>query len=210
LIRFFINFSIKQGDKVKGNRSLTRNEIRAILKVKGVSSRDKGLFVLMLNTAMRISETLSLKIGDVSDKHGNIFSFLELRAKNTKTHQGASIPINSSARKALAKHVKKLLAMGLGVKDSLFGGRKFGYKTNITRQTAHKIFKKLYQLAGVSGGKLACHATRKTAVAAVYHKTKDLLLVKTILRHNSIVSTMSYLQSAMQSVQRAIMDLNFT
>jgi len=205
-----IKFSIKQGNKVKGNRSLTRNEVRGILKIKELNQRDKALFVLMLNTGMRISETLSLKIGDVCDKHGNIHNFLELQAQNTKTHKGASIPINSSARKALATHVKKLLALGLSAKDALFGGRKAGYKIRITRQTAHTIFKRLYQLAGVSGGKLACHATRKTVAAELYRKTKDLLLVKTILRHNSIVSTMSYLQSAMQSVQNAIMDLNFT
>jgi integrase len=195
---------------MKGNRSLTRDEVRRISNLKECSSRDKALFVLMLNTAMRISETLSLKIKDVANFRGVIHPFLELQARNTKTRQGASIHLNSTARQALAIHVKSLLAKGLGLDDALFGGRKGQYKTSITRITAHNIFQKIYEMARVKGGKLATHAPRKTAAQFMYEATKNLMTVQFALRHSSINSTMCYLQGCLENVNNAFKNLRFT
>jgi len=195
---------------MKGNRALSRYEVKGIMNLTGIEIRDKALFVLMINTAMRISETLSLRIGDVANKAGNIHGYLTLQAKNTKTHKGASIALNSTARKYLQAHIKKLLARGLSLNDAVFGGRTNQYKKPISRQAAYNIFKKLYEFAGITGGKLACHAPRKTAAAEIYSKTKDLLVCKAVLRHSNIASTMAYLESCLFAVNQAFLSLDYS
>jgi len=167
---------------MKGCRSLNKGEIKAIMELKGISARDRAMFILQLNTGCRIGEILSLRIKDVANKNGFIFSSFELKAKNVKTRRGASIVINNTAKTALGRHVRILLA---------------------------QIYKNLFEMAQVYGGRLATHCCRKSFAAAVYSQSKDILLVKTLLRHANISSSLSYLESALQSVKDAVLTLKF-
>jgi len=195
---------------MKGNRSLTRKEIISVVNNSDISNRDSAIFVLLVNSGMRISEALSLKIKDVSTKFAKIHSSVYLEARNTKTHEGSNITLNSSAKKALQSHVKDLLKKGLGVNDALFGGRKGGFKKAISRVQAHRIFKAIFESCGITGGKLATHVGRKTFSSRVYEATgHDLVATKSLLRHRSIQSTLSYLESALASLQQAVLNLEY-
>jgi len=195
---------------MKGCRALTRNEIRNLVTIKDISARDKALFTLQLNTGCRVGEILSLQLKDVCSKFGVVYGSFELKARHTKTRHGGSITINSTAKKVLQQHCKKLIASGFKMTDSLFPSRQGRYGKTITRQRASQIYKTLFELAGIAGGKLNTHSMRKTFIGQIYGKTKDILLCKTLLRHANIASTFSYLESAMITVRQAVLDLNFS
>jgi len=66
--------------------------------------RDEALFVFGINTALRISDLLSLKVGSVADDSGNVLRAVVLHEQKTgKTKQ---FPINESAKRALATYLK--------------------------------------------------------------------------------------------------------
>jgi len=194
---------------MKGCRSLNKNEIKAIMELKGIAARDRAMFILQLNTGCRIGEILSLRIKDVANKNGFIFSSFELKAKNVKTRRGASIVINNTAKSALSRHVRILLSKGYSMDSALFPSRQGRFGTGITRARAAQIYKNLFEMAQVYGGRLATHCCRKSFSAAVYSQSKDILLVKTLLRHANISSSLSYLESALQSVKDAVLTLKF-
>jgi site-specific recombinase XerD len=98
---------------------------------------------------------------------------------------------------------------GLSIDNALFSGRQNAQRIAITRQRAHQIYVQIFEMAHVVGGKLGTHACRKSFAAFIYGKSKDILLVKTLLRHSSINSTFSYLESALESVKTAVMQLSF-
>ena len=194
---------------MKGCRALNNFEVKNLMTLKGVSPRDKAMFVLQLNTGMRIGEVLSLKLGDVCNKFGVVFGSFELKSKNTKTKHGGSLVINSTAKKALQKHCRILVAKGHRLNDALFPSRQGKFGSSVGRQRASQIYKILFELAGIVGGKLGTHCARKTFIGQIYSKTKDLLLCKTLLRHSSIATTCLYLESAMSQVRDAVMQLEF-
>ena len=194
---------------MKGCRAITRDEVRSLVALKGVKSRDKALFTLQMNTGLRIGEVLSLSLKDVCNKFGNVYGSFELKSKNTKTRHGGSITLNSTARKTLQIHCKKMIAQGFNLDCAVFTGNQGKYGKSICRQRASQIYKALFAMAEIAGGKLNTHSFRKTFIGNIYDKTKDLLLCKTLLRHANIASTLSYLESAMSSVRNAVLELDF-
>lgn len=195
---------------MKGARSLNRSEIISVVNNKEIIARDKALFVLMINTGMRVGEALSLTIKDVSTKFAKIHSSIYLQAKNTKTHQGSNLTINSSAKKALQSHVKDLLGKGLNLNSPLFGGRTNSFRKAISRTAGANIFKKIFEICEITGGKLSTHVGRKTFASRVYAQTgNDLVATKTLLRHRSIQSTLSYLESALATLTKTVEELAY-
>ncbi|MBU0513860.1 MAG: tyrosine-type recombinase/integrase [Proteobacteria bacterium] len=72
--------------------------IRSMLKTKG-HPRDYLLFVLGINFALRISDLLSLKVGDVLDEAYEVQPHFTIR--EGKTNRDAKVTINQNARDAL-------------------------------------------------------------------------------------------------------------
>lgn len=72
--------------------------IRSMLKADG-RPRDYLLFVLGINFALRISDLLSLKVGDVLDRSYEVRQHFILR--ESKTNKEKKVTINRSARQAL-------------------------------------------------------------------------------------------------------------
>jgi site-specific recombinase XerD len=82
---------------MKGARPLNRENMKAVLKATN-SIREKALLTIGFCTGYRISELLSLTIGDVSTD-GVIHSHVTVRAANTKTKVGRTVLLNSDAER---------------------------------------------------------------------------------------------------------------
>ena len=75
--------------------------IKKLLKQQ--SLRDYCLFVLGINSGLRISDLLKLKISDISDK-GKIKDRIRLREK--KTNKFKDFPLSNSTKSALKEYLK--------------------------------------------------------------------------------------------------------
>lgn len=193
---------------MKGCRPLTRQQVKAVLKVTD-SIREKALLTLGFATGFRISELLSLKVRDICTD-GVIHTHVSVKAANTKTKIGRTVFLNADAKKTLEALVEWLKAKGLDDASPLFVSRKQhnGYMA-ITRQQAHRLIKALFAQVGELGN-VATHTLRKTFAQSIYDATGGKLeKVQLALGHKSIGSTISYLQIGSDDIEQAIAAMEF-
>ena len=190
---------------MKGCRPLTDPEIAAV-KESFIRTRDKALFILGLKTGLRISELLSLKVGDVY-QYGRVVDSVYVERKYMKKKvEGRSIPLHQEGKEALMRWIMELEKLGKSDPNSpLFKSRK-GHGS-INRVQAFRVFKEVYEANGLIG-KLGTHAMRKTFADRIYERLgRDLIKVQRALGHKAITSTVSYLSFREEEITEAILSI---
>jgi integrase len=155
----------------------------ALVKDAFTRSRDKPLFILGLKTGLRISELLSLKLGEVY-QHGRLGDVVYVERKHMKKEvEGRAIPLHQEAKVALSVWIKELETAGKADPSSpLFRSRK-GQRA-ITRVQAFRVLTEVYEANGLMG-KLGTHSMRKTFADRIYERLgRDLIKVQRALGHN--------------------------
>lgn len=187
---------------MKGSRPMTDAEVRIVADVLG--HRDRALFLLGVAAGFRISELLSLRVGDV-EQHGRVVEAVSVARRNMKgSKAGRTVPLAPIAREAVASWLAVLRTdCPLLPKDGpLFASRKGG---TISRVQAWRTLSRAYAVAGMTG-KLGTHAMRKTFAGRVYDALgRDLVRTQAALGHRSVNSTVSYLSFAQSEVNAAIL-----
>lgn len=183
---------------MKGCRPLTDPEIAAVLEQLAKTlnpARDRCLFYLGVNTGFRISELLSLRLGDVWQNGKLAEEIAVARRYMKKKTEGRSVPLyNEAARAALDLWVKELLAEKRGPETFLFISRE-GENRHIDRRTAWRGLKNAFAAAGLAG-KLATHTMRKTFARKMREIFgDDLQALQQAMGHVEITSTMRYIAS---------------
>lgn len=194
-------------------RALTRQEIRSVLNQSN-DGRDKALLVLGFNSGYRISELLSLQIGDVIVVKGEQVRCREVikidKANMKGKKRDRAIRLNTDAKKELLSYSKGLLANGLGLYAPLFGGRKNSGKTAITRQTAWRILKALAELALGDSSGVGTHSLRKSFATHLYLKTRDIYRVSAMLGHAFVTTTERYIKGSIALMDSDLDELCLT
>ncbi|MYB02018.1 MAG: tyrosine-type recombinase/integrase [Acidimicrobiaceae bacterium] len=179
---------------MKGTRPLTLGEIRKVARTfEGRNElRDRSLFILGINTGGRISELLSLKIGDVFQNNKPVTD-LQFSKHQVKGKENArTIPLNSDGRQAVRDLIRwHRNRYGRAYRDrALFASQ---YPNGaMSRRNAHDILKAAFLKAGLNG-KLATHSMRKTFAQRLYNATGDIFIIKELLGHKSVNTTQDYL-----------------
>ncbi len=174
---------IKNRKKIEAMKKyfLGRNEIR-----------NYALFCVGINTALRISDILNLKWGDVYDFDRRRFKkHIELTEK--KTHKKNMIFLNKGALCALEKLMKhyKLETVKISAEHYIFLGRKSVNKP-LSRSQAYRIIKEAAQILKIEGN-IGCHSLRKTfGYFAALCKISSILIMN-IYNHSSFAITKRYL-----------------
>ena len=140
------------------------------------SYRDYILFVIGINTGLRISDILQLKVGDVKGSH------IVITEKKTNKHK--RFYINGQLRKELSKYIK-----GMNDNDYLFPSRK-GNKP-ITRVQAYRILNDVAEKLGID--EVGTHTLRKTFGYWHYQQYKDVAILQDIFNHSSPSVTLRYI-----------------
>ncbi|BAP56526.1 hypothetical protein THII_2229 [Thioploca ingrica] len=87
---------------------LTRRPVKTVLKTTPLL-RDQALLTLGFQTGFRISELLSLTVGEVADSYGQVKSVLTVAKSRMKGKQfSRTVKLNSDTQRVLSKLVKKL------------------------------------------------------------------------------------------------------
>lgn len=192
---------------MKGARPLTNAEI---LLVAGQFSgtfalRNRSLFLLGVSVGGRISEMLSLTIGDVWQNHQPVTDLLFQKRIVKGKETARMVPVNADGREAIVSLIAwhKERFSTLGTDRPLFTSRKGGGWSAMTRGQAHKVLEAAFWKAGLNG-KLATHSLRKSFAQRIYDATDDIYLVQELLGHKSIETTKKYLGISYQKLQRAV------
>jgi len=195
---------------MKGARALTPLEIQAVCAVFDgkYEIRNRTLFLLCANLGARITEALSLNVGDVFSD-GEIVDVLYFRRETVKgKNEGVALTLPSGAKNALSVFLSWKAEAGesLAKKAPLFLSRQGG---RLTRQQAHNAFKKAYQKVGLRGH-VTTHSPRKTYAQMVYdNSNNDLVLTQRALRHTSISATLYYLDTISDDVTNAMPNFSY-
>ncbi|MGH8058889.1 MAG: tyrosine-type recombinase/integrase, partial [Candidatus Entotheonellia bacterium] len=162
---------------------------------------------LGVKSGFRISELLSLTVGDVW-QHGQFLERVAVRRRHMKGKvQGRSVPLHAEAKAALACWLMELQRMGeVTTETYLFPSRK-GCNQPLRRGQAWAILQEAYQTNGLTG-MIGCHGMRKTFGQKVYEKTgHDLRATQHAMGHKSPASTAAYLAVDEQAVDAIILAL---
>lgn len=181
--------------------------IKLLAKMKKVLSenkRDLALFSLGIHTGLRVSDLLSLVIGDVSDTLGGVRS--RVRIKEMKTGKAASIPIGDTAKADLLAYLSE--RGEAGQEEPLFVSRKGkdGEMRPISRGRAYRIIKDAATAAGVKTP-VGTHSMRKTFGFHAYKAGNDLVLIQKLLRHSSPDVTLRYIGITQEQLDEVVLNL---
>ncbi len=194
---------------MKGCRPLNLDEEELITKsfAGTYATRDRAIFVLGTKSGFRISELLSLKIGDVVQNARPVDRVYVRRRNMKKKIEGRSVILHPEAKQALAKWLVQLRRQGDISDDTyLFRSRK-GLNRPISRVQYYKVLREAFD-ANELTGKLGTHTMRKTFANKVYDGLdRDLVKTAQALGHKNINSTVQYLSFRQEDIDEAILQL---
>ena len=150
--------------------------------------------MLGVSTGGRISELLSLEIGDVYQNDKPVTDMLFEKSIVKGGEVSRAVPVNADGRLAIDDLIAWHRRHYQNTDESrpLFPSRHHSGSVPMHRQTAHDILKKAFIAAGLNG-KLATHSLRKSFAQRVYNKSGDIYLVQELLGHRNISTTQKYL-----------------
>lgn len=200
---------------MKGSRPLTNQEISILSGCFAgrMAVRNRALFFLGANTGFRISELLSLTLGDLLDKDGAIKDRVTVARRNMKGKKsGRSVILNDKGKEAITPWLEVLRGMGVVHKDDFVFVPDSGDGV-ISRYHAWRILTRAYRAAGLSG-KLGTHAMRKTFANNVYEhllmrasrgeQVDPFRATSKALGHEDIKSTDKYLSFRTEDIDQSI------
>ena len=192
---------------MKGTRPLDNDEIR---RVSGCFTgmyeiRNRGLFMIGVSTGGRISELLSLRIGDVFQNRKPVSDLLYSKSIVKGGEVSRSVPVNADGRRAIDEVVRwhQEKYRRINATRPLFPSRHNSGTVPMHRQTAHAILKTAFMEAGLNGH-IATHSLRKSFAQRLYDKTGDIYLVQELLGHRNISTTQKYLGVNYASAKAAV------
>ncbi len=155
-----------------------RKDIRAVEEyLKEHNKRDYVIWVLGLNSGLRVSDIVGLNVSDVFDK-------THITIIEKKTQKRKSFYINDKLKKVLKDYTK-----GRSIDEPLFLGKQ-GNRLN-RRQVHRFIVNACYEL-GIKI-KASTHTMRKSFGYHHYQKFKDPIILQKTFNHSSIAITLRYI-----------------
>ena len=143
-----------------------------------LQGRDLLLFIVGINSSLRISDILTLKVSDFNGDH--------IVLTEQKTGKRKAIRINTAIKDAVAT----LVPSDASGDDYLFPSRKGS--APISRVQAWRILNNAASRAGISIA-FGTHTLRKTFAYFAYQHGTDLSLLMRVLNHSSQRETLRYI-----------------
>jgi len=152
------------------------------------NQRNYLLFLMGINTGLRISDILKLKVEDVKGTH--------IILREQKTGKQKWIRITPTLKRELKHYIEHKADH-----EYLFKSRQGGNKP-IGRSMAYKILRKAaeqYKLKDIG-----THTLRKTFGYHFYQQTKDVAMLQEIFNHSSPDITLRYIGVNQDSMDKAM------
>jgi integrase len=173
----------------------SKKQIDALKKyLRGQNIRDYLLFVLGINSGLRISDLLKLTVGDVQGQE-------RISVREQKTGKAKDFPLSDTCKKAIQEYLKST-----GVKDGyLFSGRKG--TDPITRIQAYRILNEAAQRVGIKEA-VGTHTLRKTFGYHAHQNGIDITRIQKLLNHSAPSVTLAYIGITKEELDNVYITLN--
>ena len=184
---------------------LTQDEIQALLDAPACSSscgrRDRTLLLLMIQTGLRVSEVIGLRIQDVQLGQG---AHVRCTGKGRKER---STPLRSDSRRALRNF---LAERGGDPGDPLFITAS---GTALSRDAVERLVRKYAgraseQCSTLANKRVTPHVLRHTAAMQLLQNGVDRTVIALWLGHESVETTQMYVHADIQLKERAMARTN--
>lgn len=165
-------------------------EIKDRLLTQG-KYRDHALFVVGINTSLRASDLVKLRVGEVE----NIEPMGEIVVREQKTGKLRRLTLNKAAVDAIRIHLKRIPKEDYSPGSPLFESQRWNGKgdTRLTVPSVNRLVKRWCKLAGLKGN-FGSHTLRKTWG---YHQrvtfNMALPVIMEAFGHSSEKQTLTYL-----------------
>ena len=171
--------------------------IKKLLKQQ--SLRDYCLFVVGINSGLRISDLLKLLVSDVID--GNKLKD-RIRLREKKTNKFKDFPLSDNAKSALKEYLK---TREYKSNEPLFISRK--NKGFLLRQQAYRIINNVANEVGINE-KIGTHTLRKTFGYHAYNNAYDITLIQKLFNHSSPSTTLRYIGITQEEIDDVYLSLD--
>ena len=164
-----------------------KKKVDALLTyLKGKSERDWLMAKFQLNTGLRISDVVKVKVSDILTEKLNFKDYFVLQEQKTKKDK--KIKLNDSLKTALKAYVK---GNKLGQDKYIFESRK-GYNDPISVTQAYRILKEAANGFGIEN--FGTHSLRKTWGYWTYKASRyNIGLIMDTFNHSSQKITLRYI-----------------
>jgi integrase len=168
--------------------------------------RDLLMFVVGINTALRISDLLELQVGHFLDNHQHIKQRFWI--KEQKHGKRQEVVVNDSIKKTFKEYFVAYPEIADDHSHFIFFNTKAGhFKDPIKRGQAWKIITTICNQVGLRGN-FGTHSLRKTWGYHARMSGVDLALIMHKLNHESIAYTKRYLGITDDELQAVSQRLN--
>jgi integrase len=177
-----------------------KKQIDSIKKIlKASSLRNYCLFTLGINSGLRISDLLKLKVSDIIDGK-KIKDRITIREE--KTGKTKDFPISDVAKKAIDEYLK---TRTYSFDEPLFISRKG--KSALQRQQAYKLINAAARSVGIKE-KIGTHTLRKTFGYHAYQSGIDITLLQKLFNHSAPSITLAYIGITQDQIDDVYLNLN--
>lgn len=143
---------------------------------EALTDRNRLMFIMGVSFGLRISDLLTLKLGDLRGK--DFFMIGE-----EKTRKKRKITLSEAVKEEIAK-------LDGNDDDYVFRSRQGGNKP-ISRVQAYRILNAAAKRVGI--GSIGCHSLRKTFGYQLHSKGVDITRIMAIFGHSSPEITLAYI-----------------
>ncbi|EIW20297.1 MULTISPECIES: site-specific integrase [Pelosinus] len=168
------------------------NQIKFYLKNKNL--RDYLLFVLGINSGLRISDLLLLTVADVKGKD-------RILLREKKTGKSKDFPLSDTCKKAIDEYLNTIQ-----ISDGcLFKSKKGNWP--ITRVQAYRIINSAAREIGINDA-IGTHTLRKTFGYWAHKKGVDITKIQKLLNHSAPNVTLAYIGITKDELDDVYINLN--
>ena len=175
--------------------------------------RNRAIFCVGINSALRVSDIRQLDIKDVFNED---LTFSDVGLKEKKTKKNKEFPITDTLKKELTNYIEcyfyinyRITINNIREDDKekvkeivntrpLFPSERNSY---LSRIQIYRILNKASEKLSLE--KIGTHTMRKTFGYWFYQRTKDIALLQKILNHSSPRETMIYIGLEQEEIDKA-------
>lgn len=154
-------------------------------------SRDYMMFCIGINTGLRISDILNLRVCDVKAKN-------HITITEKKTGKLKRFMINNLVRSEIESYI-----IGMNDEDYLFRSQK-NSEAPISRVQAYRILNTAARAIGLAD--VGTHTLRKTFGYHFYQQYKDVALLQALFNHSAPSVTLRYIGINQDLMDKAMSD----